>query len=219
MLGGKGSKELVLLFEGLETTMAELGRGVDKLDLDLFGHPVAGSWENRLAENDGSLLGTEDLTSDEKVILVNFTVEGETAHRGDVLLDGVGISGGVVGNTSDGTSTETVDFLVDLGTGVVTLLTRAGNRPLDGSWVPSSDTSNLTETSVSLSAELLGAESLDDALGSLTLGDADGVDALVGLENFSDGDFLFEFALSPINLLGNGATVDLNFHNLGLVLS
>jgi len=219
LLGGKGSKELVLLFEGLETTMAELGRGVDKLDLDLFGHPVAGSWEKRLAENNGSLLGSEDLTSDEEVVLVDFTVEGETAHRGDVLLDGVGISGGVVGYTSDGTSTETVDLLVDLGTGVVTLLTRAGDRPLDGSWMPSSDTSNLTETSVSLSAELLGTESLDDALVSLTLGDADGVDALVGLENFSNGDFLFEFAPSPVNLLGNSATVNLNFHNLGLVLS
>lgn len=102
---------------------------------------------------------------------------------------------------------------------MVTLLTRAGDRPLDGSWMPSSDTSNLTETSVSLSAELLSTESLDDALVSLTLGDADGVDALVGLENFSNGDFLFEFAPSPVKLLGNSATVNLNFHNLGLVLS
>ena len=219
MLGGKGSKELVLLFEGLETTMAELGGGVDELDLDLFGHPVAGGWEKRLAENNGSLLGSEDLTSDEEVILVDFTVEGETAHRGDVLLNSVSISGGVVGYTSDGTSSETVDLLVDLGTGVVTLLTRAGDRPLDGSWMPSSDTSNFTETSVSLSAKLLGAESLDDALVSFTLGDTDSVDALVGLENFSNGDFLFEFAPGPVNFLGDSATVNLDFHNLGLVLS
>ena len=219
MLGGKGSMELVLLFEGLETTMAELGGGVDELDLDLFGHPVAGGWEKRLAENNGSLLGSEDLTSDEEVILVDFTVEGETAHRGDVLLNSVSISGGVVCYTSDGTSSETVDLLVDLGTGVVTLLTRAGDRPLDGSWMPSSDTSNFTETSVSLSAKLLGAESLDDALVSFTLGDTDSVDALVGLENFSNGDFLFEFAPGPVNFLGDSATVNLDFHNLGLVLS
>ena len=199
--------------------MTKLGRGVDELDLDLFGHPVAGSWEDRLAENNGSLLGSEHLASDEEVVLVDFTVEGETAQWGDVLLNGISVGGSVVSNTSDGTSTETVDLLVDLGTGVVTLLTRAGDRPLDGSGMPSSDTSNLAETSVSLSTELLGAESLDDTLGSLTLGDTDGINAFVAFENFTNRDFLFEFAPGPVNLFGNSATVNLDFHNLGLVLS
>jgi len=144
---------------------------------------------------------------------------GETAHRGDVLFNGISISGGVVGDTSDGTSTKTVDLLVDLGTGVVTLLTRAGDRPLDGSGMPSSDTSNLTETSVSLSSKLLGTESLDDTLSTLTLGDTDGINALVAFENFTNGDFLFELAPGPVNFLGNSATVNLDFQNLGLVLS
>lgn len=46
MLRSKRSEELVLLLEGLEATVTELGRGIDKLDLDLFSHPVAGSWED-----------------------------------------------------------------------------------------------------------------------------------------------------------------------------
>lgn len=219
LLGGKGSEELVLLFEGLETTVAEFGRGVDELDFNLLGHPVAGGWEEGLAENNWSLLDTENLTSDEEVVLVDLTVVGEATHWGDVLLNGVGVGGSVVGYTSDGTSTETVDLLVDLGTGVITLLTRAGNRPFDGSGMPSSDTSNLSETSVSLSSELLGTESLDGTLVSFTLGDSDSVNALVGFENFADGNFLFEFAPGPVDLLGNGASVNLDFHDLSLVLS
>jgi len=126
------------------------------------------------------------LTSDKEIVLVDFAVEGETAHWGNVLLNSIGISSGVVGNTSDGTSTETVDLFVDLGTGVITLLTRAGDRPLDGSGMPSSDTSNLAETSVGLSSELLGTESLNDTLVSFTFGNTDGINALVGFENFTD---------------------------------
>jgi hypothetical protein len=170
LLGGKGSEELVFFLEGLVPTVAKFGRGVDELDFNLFGHPVTGGWENGLAENNWSLLGSHNLTSDEEIVLVDFTVEGETSHGGDVLLNGISLGGSIIGNTSDSTSSESVDLLVDLGTGVITLLTRAGDRPLDGSGMPSSNTSNLTETSVSLSAKLLGAESLDDTLVSFTLG-------------------------------------------------
>jgi hypothetical protein len=111
---------------------------------------------------------------------------GETTHRGNVLLDGISSISIFFGNTTVLTGTNSVDLLVDLGTGVVTLLTRAGDRPLDGSGMPSSDTSNLTETSVSLSSKFLGTESLDDTLISFTLGNTDGINAFVGLENFTN---------------------------------
>lgn len=84
--------------------------------------------------------------------MVDDTVVWEATHGGNVLLNSISLSGSVVGNTSVCTSAETVDLLVDLGTRVVALLTCAGDRPLDGSWMPSSNTSNLTETSVSLSS-------------------------------------------------------------------
>lgn len=159
------------------------------------------------------------MTSDEEVILVNFTVEGETTQWGDVLLDGISSGGGVVGNTTDLTSTETVDLLVDLSTGVVTLLTRAGNRPFDGSGMPSTDTSDLTETSVSLSSKLLGTKSLNNTLVTFTLGNSNSVNALVGFEDLTDGDLLFELAESPVDLLGDVTTINLDFHDLSLVLS
>ena len=98
-------------------------------------------------------------------------------------------------------------------------LTDTGDRPFDGSGVPSTDTADLTETSVSLSLQFLDAESLDDTLGSLTLGDTNGINALVLLEDLTDGDFLLEFGVAVVDLLGDVATVDLDFHDLGLVLS
>jgi len=219
LLGSEGSEPLVFLLGGLETTVTELGGGIDELDFNLFGHPAAGSWEDGLTEDDSSLLDTHDLTSDEKVVVVDFTVVGETTHRGNVLLDGISSSGSVVGNTTVLTGTKAVDLLVDLGTGVVTLLTDARNRPFDGGGMPSTDTTDLAETSVSLTLELLGTESLDDTLGSLTLGNTNSVDTLVGLEDLTDGDLLLELGVTVVNLLSDVATVNLDFHDLGLVLS
>lgn len=111
--------------------------------------------------------------------MVYNTVEGETAQWGDVLLNCISFSCSVVVDTSVGTSTKTIDLLVDLGTGVVTLLTSTGDRPLDGSGMPSTDTSDLTETSVSLSSKLLGTESLNNTLVSFTLGDTDSINDFV----------------------------------------
>merc|ERR1719272_2252365 len=59
-------------------------------------------------------------------------------------------------------------ILVDLGSGVVTHTTASSDRPLDGSGMPGSDTSNLAETSVRFSLESLASVSLNNTLHSLT---------------------------------------------------
>jgi len=102
---------------------------------------------------------------------------------------------------------------------VITELTGASDRPLDGGRVPSTDTTNLTETSVSLSAKFLATESLDETTVTLSLGDTDDIDALRMLKDFSDADFLLELRLAPVNFLGNGTSVDLDLHDVCLVLA
>jgi hypothetical protein len=159
------------------------------------------------------------LTSNKEVVLSDLTVVGEATHGGNVLLDSIGSGGSVVGNTTALTSSKTVDLLVDLGTGVVTTLTSTSNRPFDGSGMPSTNTTDLTETSVSLSLQFLDAESLYDTSKSMTLGYTNSINALVGFEDLTDRDFLLELAVAVVDLLGDVSTVDLDFHDLGLVLS
>ena len=60
---------------------------------------------------------------------------------------------------------------------MVTQLTTTGNSPLDCRWMPSSDTSDLTDTSVRASLKASDSESLDDTLSSLTSGNSDGINA------------------------------------------
>lgn len=101
---------------------------------------------------------------------------------------------------------------------MVSVLTGTSNSPLNVGWMPSTDTSNLTKTLVCLSRELLGAPSGSDTRESVTLGDSDDIDHLVLLEDGVDADWLLEETLGEVDLLSDASTVDLDLHEVGLLL-
>lgn len=108
--------------------------------------------------------------------------------------------------------------MVDRGTVVVTHLTSTGNRPLDVGRMPGTNTGDLAETLVSLTRELLGAPTSGDTRETVTLGDGDDVDHLVLLEDRVNRDGLLEKAVAELDLVGDGAAVDLDLHKVGLLL-
>jgi hypothetical protein len=219
LLVGEGSKNLVLLGSGLEATVTDLGGGINKLKINLLGLPGLGGGEDRLSDNERSLAGSLDATLEKEEVVIDLTVVGEATERSDVLLNGVVVASGVVLNTSLSASTNTVDLVVDLGSGVVAKLTSAGHSPLDGSWMPSTDTSDLSETSVSLAGKLLDTKSLHDTLHTVTSGNTNSVAAVIVLEDLTDLDLLLEVIESPFDLVGDLATVKLDFHDVSLVLT
>ena len=109
--------------------------------------------------------------------------------------------------------------MVDRGTVVVTVLTGTGDGPLDVVRVPGTDTGDLAETLVGLARQLLGAPTAGDTRETVTLGDGDAVDHLVLLEDAGDLDGLLEETLAELDLVGDGATVDLDLHKVGLLLA
>lgn len=111
-----------------------------------------------------------------------------------------------------------VHLVVDRGTVVVTHLTSTGNGPLHVGRMPCTDTSDLAETLVCLTRQLLGAPTAGDTLVSVTLGDGDAVDHLVLLEDRVDLHRLLEEAVAEFDLVSDGATVDLDLHQVGLLL-
>lgn len=135
--------------------------------------------------------------------------------RSDGLLGDILLGRGVVVGV---TLANAVDLVVDRGTVVVTHLTGTGNSPLDVGRVPCTDTSDLTETLVSLTGKLLGAPTGGDTAETVTTGDGDNVNHLVLLEDAADLDGLLEETVAELDLVGNGATVDLDLHQVGLLL-
>lgn len=102
---------------------------------------------------------------------------------------------------------------------MVTLLTTSSDGVTDSSWMPSSDTSDLPQTSVSLSWKFLGTPSGSDTLSSVTLGDTNGVQALVLSEDFIDIDLLFEKTSGEVDFGSDVSAVDLEFDDVSLLLS
>jgi len=99
----------------------------------------------------------------------------ESTEWGDVLLNGISFAHSVVSGTTDGSSTNTVDLLVEFSSGVVTELTTTGDSPFDCRWMPGSNTSDLADTSMGASLEAGDSESLDHTLGSLTSGNSNSI--------------------------------------------
>jgi len=85
--------------------------------------------------------------------------------------------------------------------------------------MPRTNTGDFPETSMGLTVKSGATESLDGTGHTLTAGNSDGVDDFVHVEDFGNLDLLLEFAVGEVDLLTEGATVNLNFHNVGLVLA
>ena len=199
--------------------MTNLGRGIDEFNFEFEGSEGRSLWEKSLSNGDLSLSWSTDTTFNEEEILVNDTVMWESTEWGDVLGVSISFGGSVVVDTSDGTLTNSVDLLVDVSSMEITKITSSGDSPLDCRWMPGTDTSDLSETSSSLSWKSGDTESLDDTLSSLTSGNGDSIDHFIVLENLTDGDFSLELGDSPVNLSVNVSTVNLDFHEVGLLSS
>jgi len=220
LLGGLGTEELASFFSSLESTVTHLGGGIDELKVDLFKGSSGDLGNQRLSQDEGSLLGTDAAALDDDEVFSDNTVVGETTQRSDGLFGQVSSSGSVVSTTFVlNTNTNSVDLLVHFSSVVVTQLTGSGDGESNSGRMPSTDTTDLSETSMGLSGESLGTESGGDTFVTLTLGNTQNVNHFVLVDDLGDSDFLFEVLLGEVDLLSDGTTVNLDFKNVSLLLS
>ncbi len=90
------SHEGHLVLRRLEATVAELGAGVDELQVDLLQRAPLGVGEQRLAQGDGALLRADAAALDHDEVLLHLAVVGEAAHRVDGLVRKIVVGGRVV---------------------------------------------------------------------------------------------------------------------------
>merc|ERR550539_1626958 len=202
----EGTHEGSLVLGSLEPSMSELGAGVDELEADLLQGPLLGVGQERLPQGKGALLGSNAATLDHDEVLLDLSIMGESSHwvdrlvsnvvlGGSVVLDELAVLHGVAG-------AHPVDLLVHLSPVVVTLLSSPGHGALDSAGMPSSNTSNLPETLVSLPWKLLGVPPAGHALVSVTLGHSNDINHLVLGEHLADGHLLLKVLTGKVDLVG-----------------
>uniref|UniRef100_G1TL63 Uncharacterized protein n=1 Tax=Oryctolagus cuniculus TaxID=9986 RepID=G1TL63_RABIT len=84
--------------------------------------------------------------------------------------------------------------------------------------VPRPDAGHLAQPSVRLVGQLLGVPAAGDRFVALALGHADDVDHLVLAEHLAHRDLLLQALPGPVQLLGHGATIHLDLHQVCLLL-
>merc|ERR1719231_2227174 len=209
--------ELALLLHRLEAPVPELGRRVDELEVDLLERKAAALRQERLAQRDQALAHTDNRALEHDVVLVDLAVVREAAHRRDRLLREIVLGHGVVRILLDALA-NAVDLLVDLRAVVVAELTSARGLELHALRMPRADARDFAEPAVSLARKTGDAPARDNALPSATLRHADRVDHLVVSEHGPNRDLLLKHPRREINLLRHGAAVNLDLHNVRLLL-
>ena len=194
--------------------MTKLGAGIDELDVE--GSGLALGRVESLPEGQDPLLGSDGTTLQHDPVLGDDTIVRETTDGGDALLGVIVLGGGVVLLAS---LTNTVDPLVHLGTVMVSVLTGTGDGVLNTARMPSTDTGDLAETLPGLTGKLGHSPTGGDTLETLTLGDTENIDVLTEGKDIADLDFLLHEPLPELDLLSDRSTVDLDFHNVGLLLT
>jgi len=196
--------------------VTKLRRSIDELEGDLLEGGTRSLRQKGLSKGEHSLLGSSRGSLDHEEVFVDDTIVRETAHGSDALLSQIDLSGTalLVAAVSD-----SIDLLVDLSSVMITILTGTGNGPLDTTWMPGSDTSNLSKTFVGLSGKTGGSPTSGNALETFTLGDSNDVDHFVFFEDRRDRDGFLEETEAELDLIGDVSSVDLDFHKMRLLLS
>jgi len=192
------AQELLLLVGSLETTMSKLAGCIDELKIDLLEGGTAGLRHQGLSEGENPLANSDGTSLDHHKVLVNDTISRKASQWSDLLLGEISGSASSVATSF----AKSVNFLVDLGSVMVTVLTGSRHRPLHSAWMPGSDTSNLSQTLVSLAGQTGGSPTGGDTLESLTLGHSDDVNHLILLEDGINRHGLLKEIVGKVNLLG-----------------
>ena len=97
---------------------------------------------------------------------------GEPTHRSDVLLSQVGESGSIVLNATGSSLSHSVHLLVQFSSVMETEITSSGDSPPYSSWMPRSNTTYSSVTSMGLLRQMFNSEPLDDSLSTMTSSDS-----------------------------------------------
>jgi len=102
---------------------------------------------------------------------------------------------------------------------MITQLTGSGDGGENSGRMPSSNTSDFSETSMRFFLQMSNTESFHNSGETFTFGNSNNVNHFTLSENGIDFDGFFEQVITEFNFLFDGTSVQLDFHNVIFLLS
>jgi len=204
--------------------MSDLGGGIDEFQFNLFHIFVFMMRDQWPPENNWPLPATHARTFDDEKFVLDFTVVGESTEWGDGLFGEIDGGGSLVFDDLAGfvlgvAFSDAVDLLVNLNPMVITFLSTPSNSITDPRWMPSTDTSDLPQTTMSFPRQFFGSPTGSYTLATFTFGDSDSVNIFRIGKDGSDWNRFFKQGASEIDFVGNRfSTVDLKFQKMSFLL-
>jgi hypothetical protein len=130
--------------------VSNLGTGVNVLKSDFLKSSSIDLGDNRFPQETDSLLRANTTSSDHNEVILDNTIMRESTHRSDILLSQIRESRGIVLNTTGSRLSYSVNLLVQFSSVMETEITSSGDSPPYSSWMPRSNTTNSSVTSMSL---------------------------------------------------------------------
>jgi len=106
-----------------------------------------GSYDDGFSEGDGSFSGSDNSSLDHQKVFSDVSIVRESTHGGNFLIGEIKLGGTIVGILLS----NSVNLLGDFSSVMESVLTGSGDGEGNSGWMPSSNTSNLSETFVGLS--------------------------------------------------------------------
>jgi len=201
--------------EGLVFTVTHLWWCIDEFYFDLFYCEILCLGKDALSQDDWSLSGSNNTSSYHDEIVVDFTVVWNPPI-GVMFFSMASASVVALFLTTSWWHQQPIlnTFLFISVLWVVSQLTSSSNSgPLNGSWMPGSDTTNLP---ANLCESFSGSSGYSESLYDSVVFPYPLVTPMVSIisfscEDFADADFSFWTCPdSPVDLVGNSASVNLN---------
>ena len=139
----------------------------------------------------------------------------ESTHWSDTLLGKIEFSHSVVIFSSLSNS---IDSLVLFGSMMITVITNSSHCPLDISWMPSTNTTYSSKTSMSLSRQLLNTKSLYNTGYTMSFSYTKNITELEVFKDLVNAYFLFEKVITEVHFRSNISSIDLDFKNISFLL-
>mmetsp|Transcript_10396 Transcript_10396/g.12623 ORF Transcript_10396/g.12623 Transcript_10396/m.12623 type:complete len:212 (-) Transcript_10396:515-1150(-) len=196
--------------------MTELGRGIDELEVNILESHTTGVCKKSLTESNDTLLDTDNTSTYHNPIFIHATIMRKSTHWGNTLFGKISLSRSRFGITF---LSNTEDLFVNFSTMMVSILTSTCYGGGYTHWMPCTNTSYLTKTTMSLTWKTGNTPTGDNTFVSVTLGCTKNINIFILSENGVNSNFLFEKSLSEINLCCYITTINLYFHNVSLLLT